>query len=399
MAEVWVPTDHARAVFASSGVDPGKLRVVPEPVDTEEFDPTKHRPLPLPLGTRVFGPAWPHVRTAAAAAAGGGGSATEAPFVFLSIFKWEARKVSGHGPCHTHAWRSEPSPATLDSRLPSACDVCARCMQGWDILLRAFLTAFTADDNVLLLLHTQPFHSDANFAAQMQARSVGHIMQHAGLLMHHCCMHAATNARMRRPWRRRGHSVSCPRRRKTCAVCPRCMCWETTARSDTSPACSGQQTASYCPRGEPCRAPLRAGRCRRAAMQHADPRVLPRHAACRGEGWGLPIVEAMAMGLPVIATNHSGPTAYLDSTVGYPLPIEGLVEAHGGGAFEGHRWAQPSTQHLVALMRHVTDAAHRAEAAARGRAARRRMQERYGPEVVAQAVAAQLRRIERQLAQ
>ena len=39
----------------------------------------------------------------------------------------------------------------------------------------------------------------------------------------------------------------------------------------------------------------------------------------RGEGWGLPIVEAMAMGLPVIATNHSGPSAYLTGDNSYPL--------------------------------------------------------------------------------
>ena len=39
----------------------------------------------------------------------------------------------------------------------------------------------------------------------------------------------------------------------------------------------------------------------------------------RGEGWGRPHVEAMAMGLPVIATNWSGTTAYLDVEVGYPI--------------------------------------------------------------------------------
>ena len=57
--------------------------------------------------------------------------------------------------------------------------------------------------------------------------------------------------------------------------------------------------------------------------QHALPRlyraadafVLP----SRGEGWGRPHVEAMSMGLPVIATNWSGPTAFLDEEVGYPL--------------------------------------------------------------------------------
>lgn len=142
------------------------------------------------------------------------------------------------------------------------------------------------------------------------------------------------------------------------------------------------------------------------------------------------------MGLPVIATNWSGPTAYLgegprcplvrplapaapytspalpraharrartappaaDDTVGYPLPIDGLVEVPpDGGAFAGHRWAQPSVPQLQRLMRHVVE--HRQEAAARGRAARRRMVERYAPDVVAEQVAQQLRRIELLLAQ
>ena len=56
-----------------------------------------------------------------------------------------------------------------------------------------------------------------------------------------------------------------------------------------------------------------------------DAFVLP----SRGEGWGRPHVEAMSMSLPVIATNWSGVTAFLDDSVGYPLPIEGLVPAEG----------------------------------------------------------------------
>ena len=47
---------------------------------------------------------------------------------------------------------------------------------------------------------------------------------------------------------------------------------------------------------------------------------------CRGEGWGRPHVEAMSMELPVIATNWSGPTAFLDERVGYPLRFQGLEE-------------------------------------------------------------------------
>lgn len=43
------------------------------------------------------------------------------------------------------------------------------------------------------------------------------------------------------------------------------------------------------------------------------------------QGWGRPHVEALSMGVPVIATNWSGPTAYLTEENGYPLSIEGCV--------------------------------------------------------------------------
>lgn len=52
-----------------------------------------------------------------------------------------------------------------------------------------------------------------------------------------------------------------------------------------------------------------------------DAFVLP----SRGEGWGRPHVEAMSMGLPIIATNWSGTTEYLDESVGYPIKVRAAV--------------------------------------------------------------------------
>ena len=46
----------------------------------------------------------------------------------------------------------------------------------------------------------------------------------------------------------------------------------------------------------------------RKLYDSVDAFVLP----SRGEGWGRPYMEAMAMGLPVIATNWSGPTEFID---------------------------------------------------------------------------------------
>ena len=49
----------------------------------------------------------------------------------------------------------------------------------------------------------------------------------------------------------------------------------------------------------------------------------------RGEGWGMPITEAMSMGLPVIVTNWSGTTAFVDESVGYMINYT-LAPVRGG---------------------------------------------------------------------
>lgn len=63
--------------------------------------------------------------------------------------------------------------------------------------------------------------------------------------------------------------------------------------------------------------------------------------------------DTMLWGAAVIATNWSGPTAFLDSSVGFPLRIDGLTEVSEDGAFEGHNWAAPSISHLQQLMKHA----------------------------------------------
>ncbi|RPJ79461.1 MAG: glycosyltransferase family 1 protein, partial [Alphaproteobacteria bacterium] len=79
----------------------------------------------------------------------------------------------------------------------------------------------------------------------------------------------------------------------------------------------------------------------------------------RGEGYGLPAIEAIASGLPVIATNHSAHLEFLTKN-GKPRPgvalVEGKLELYDKGDsiyYPGFHWFNPSVDDLRAKMREV----------------------------------------------
>lgn len=100
----------------------------------------------------------------------------------------------------------------------------------------------------------------------------------------------------------------------------------------------------------------------------ADAFVLPTH----GEGYGRPLMEALASELPVIATRWSGQLDFMREENSYLIDIERLVPASTEEEiFAGHLWAQPSIDHLRQLMRRVFS--DRAEADKRARQGRKDM--------------------------
>lgn len=101
----------------------------------------------------------------------------------------------------------------------------------------------------------------------------------------------------------------------------------------------------------------------------ADCFVLP----TRGEGSGRTFLEAMAAGTPVIGTAWGGHADLVGEETAFPVELKGVVRIPEPGVreapfYRGHRWAEPSVEHLREVMRRVYE--HPEEARARAARAR-----------------------------
>ncbi len=123
----------------------------------------------------------------------------------------------------------------------------------------------------------------------------------------------------------------------------------------------------------------------------ADCYVMP----TRGEGWGRPFMEAMAMGLTTIGTNWSGQTEFMNADNSLLLDC-GIVEVPEEGwreipTYQGHKWAEPSVPHLQKLMRRAFE--DREGMRLMGARARHDIAEKYNYETVAACIVEEIERL------
>ncbi len=81
----------------------------------------------------------------------------------------------------------------------------------------------------------------------------------------------------------------------------------------------------------------------------------------RSEGLGLTVSEAMSHGVPVIATNYSGNTDFMNEQNSYLIPWQRVPVGEGAGGYDPDAtWAEPDENAAIAAMKHVFANQHEA---------------------------------------
>lgn len=83
----------------------------------------------------------------------------------------------------------------------------------------------------------------------------------------------------------------------------------------------------------------------------------------RSEGFGLTLAEAMFYGKPVIATDYSANTDFMNVGNSFPVSYDLQALSEDSGYFKkGSFWANPNVEHAAELMRYVFENRRKAEA-------------------------------------
>lgn len=87
-------------------------------------------------------------------------------------------------------------------------------------------------------------------------------------------------------------------------------------------------------------------------IRNADCGVFPTHA----EGWGLPILEMLAMGKEVITTNYSGQTEFCNHNNAHLIEVDKMEDANDGIWFNGYgQWAKIGPNQVDQLIGYMRD--------------------------------------------
>ena len=174
--------------------------------------------------------------------------------------------------------------------------------KGWDVLLGAYFRAFSSKDNVSLYISSIPYEASPPATRTAIIASVQEIILSLEL---------------------QGHDVT---------TLPHVCIIHSRLPEKDMPSLFGEAQAF----------------------------VLP----TRGEGWGLPMLEAMSSGLPTIATAWSGHMDFMNKGNSYLLQydIEEVLKENHYGWEKNKSWAQPNGTHLIQLMKDVRYGGEKAKA-------------------------------------